>query len=236
MNPHHKTILSQIKRNATKPTKHTFSDRYLGNTNIRYPINVPTLRKISKQWLNDNTELDLKAFVDLITSLMAGKSSTEKCMGGILLNEAPPHLHQFNSFYLNTWLDNLTGWVEVDTLCSGKYSITAIDVDWLRWKKLLITLSKSHNINKRRASLVLLCSPLIRLNDGRLATLALKNVIQLTSERDILITKAISWVLRSMNKHYQTLLKRFIKEHESTLPKIAVREVLMKIKTGKKVK
>lgn len=186
--------------------------------------------------MNDNLEIDLSSFVDVITSLMAGKSSTEKCIGGILLNEAPSRLHQFDFANLDAWLDNLTGWAEIDTTCSGKYSVKAIDVNWQRWKKLLIALSKSHNINKRRASLVLLSSPLQRLNDERLATLALKNVIQLSSERDILITKAISWVLRSMNKHYPTILKRFVEEHKATLPRIAVREVLMKMKTGKKVK
>lgn len=50
-NKFHQEILNLIQQQAGKPTQHTFLDGYLGNSNPRYPINVPTLRKIAKSWM-----------------------------------------------------------------------------------------------------------------------------------------------------------------------------------------
>jgi 3-methyladenine DNA glycosylase AlkD len=94
--------------------------------------------------------------------------------------------------------------------------------------------SKSENIQKRRASLVLLCSPLRHTDDESLARIALDTVERLKSEKAILITKAISWVLRSMVKHHKKIVAQYIKDNTGTLPSIAVRETLTKLKTGKK--
>jgi 3-methyladenine DNA glycosylase AlkD len=65
---------------------------------------------------------------------------------------------------------------------------------------------------------------------------ALENVTELKSEKAVLITKAISWVLRSMVKHHKTLVTQYVKENKDTLPAIAVRETLIVLKTGKKTK
>jgi 3-methyladenine DNA glycosylase AlkD len=66
-----------------------------------------------------------------------------------------------------------------------------------------------------------------------LATIALQNVDQLKNEKEILITKAISWVLRSMVKHHRAAVVQFLKE-ESGLPAIAVRETRQVLETGRK--
>jgi 3-methyladenine DNA glycosylase AlkD len=67
-----------------------------------------------------------------------------------------------------------------------------------------------------------------------LAQVAFKNVDRLKHEKEILITKAISWVLRSMVKHYRKPLQTYLKENADTLPKIALRETMTKLRTGKK--
>src|SRR5688500_19494553 len=51
----------------------------------------------------------------------------------------------------------------------------------------ILKFSKDPNINKRRASLVLFCSPLARVKDDDLADAALKIVERLKSEKDVLI-------------------------------------------------
>jgi 3-methyladenine DNA glycosylase AlkD len=97
----------------------------------------------------------------------------------------------------------------------------------------LLQLNKSKNINKRRASIVLLCLPL-RIHDNRIPPVAFSLIDNLKHEKEILITKAISWVLRSMVKHHREALEEYLHENKETLPSIAVRETLMKLKTGKK--
>lgn len=233
MNPLHKEILAQIKLNSGKPTQHTFLDSYLGNSHPRYPISIPSLRKIAKEWMTAHRDLSAAKLAELFTSLIKGKSSTEKCMVGILLDYTTIDQRKFNPKLFNSWLNYLEGWAEVDSLCTGNYSQTEILSQWKNWKPLLIQFSKDKNIHKRRASLVLLCSPLRKSQDPRLASIALQNVCKLKGEKEILITKAISWVLRSMVKHHRTVLEKFMKE-ESGLPAIAVRETMRVLKTGRK--
>lgn len=51
-----------------------------------------------------------------------------------------------------------------------------------------------------------------------------------------MITKAVSWLLRSMIRHYKQEVSDYVDANINTLPKIAVRETLVKLKTGKKTK
>lgn len=231
---HHKEILDLILLHATKGTKHTLMDTYFGSSHERHPITVPVLRTLAKQWMTEHRDLSRLEFSRLLTSLFEGKSYTEKCFGGILLDYATDDQRQFDPKLFNKWLDHLEGWAEIDTLCTGDYSRTEILARWPQWETLLVQFSKSKNIGKRRASIVLLCSPLRASKDERLAAMALENTERLKSESDILITKAISWVLRTMEKHHRTRLMQYMKENSDTLPKIAVRETLSKLKTGRK--
>ncbi len=234
MNKHHTEILALIQKNAGKATKHTDLDNYLGTTHPRYPITVPLLRGIAKDWMRQHSVLTGSAFSTLLTSLVKGESSTEKCMAGILLDYATKDQRQFNPKLFDSWLNELEGWAEVDTLCTSKYTSTEIINQWERWEPLLLKFSTSKNICKRRASIVLLCSPLRNNADKRLAEIAIQNVEQLKSEKDILITRAISWVLRTMIKLHKKTVEIYLKDNATTLPDIAVRETRVKLKTGKK--
>lgn len=237
MHPYHQQILDQIIQKSGKATQHTFLDRYLGNSHPRYAINTPSLRAVAKSWMREHqSELSVKEFCLLISSLIEGESSTEKIAGTMLLDYAPRSLWQFDPSFFDQWLSHLQGWAEVDALCTGAYSASAIPENFTKWKKLLVTFSKNKMIEKRRASLVLLCSPLSKVNDTSLLEIAFKNINLLKSEKEILITKAISWVLRSAIKHYKKEVALFVKQNSDSLPKIAVRETLMKLKTGKKTK
>ena len=82
--------------------------------------------------------------------------------------------------------------------------------------------------------MVLFCSPLSNVDDERLADHALVVVDRLKNEKEILLTKAISWVLRSMIKKYRRQLEDYLKKNSDTLPRIAVRETMVKLKTGLK--
>jgi 3-methyladenine DNA glycosylase AlkD len=66
--------------------------------------------------------------------------------------------------------------------------------------------------------------------------MAIENIDRLKAEKEILITKAISWLLRSMVKHHRKLVEDYISEYNDTLPRIAVRETQVKLSTGRKTK
>jgi len=236
MHSHHREILDAIISLSGKATQHTFSDSYLGNDHPRYPISAPVLRTIAKEWMRDHKEMTAQTFAALLNSLVQGKSSTEKCMAGILLDYSTSPQRKFDPALFDRWLDHLVGWAEVDAVCTGNYTITEIPLQWKKWKPLLIRFSRSKNIQKRRASIVLLCSPLRKPGNEALVEVGFENIDRLKSEKEILITKAISWVLRSMDKNYRKLLTEYLKANADTLPKIAVRETMTKLETGTKTK
>ncbi|HEY9047233.1 MAG TPA: DNA alkylation repair protein [Ohtaekwangia sp.] len=236
LHAHHAELLAAIQKNSGKASQHTFLDGYLGNSHPRYAIRAPVLRSIAREWMKQHRDLSAKAFAQLLTSLIEGESSTEKCMAGILLDYAADDQRTFDPALFDSWLDHLIGWAEVDTLCTGDYTAHEITAQWKTWKPLLKKFAKSKNIQKRRASLVLGCSPLRKEANPEMAAVIFDNIDLLKSEKEILITKAISWVLRSMVKHHKPLVETYIRANMDTLPKIAIRETQVVLKTGKKTK
>src|SRR6516162_7417249 len=164
----HKELLAEIIRNSGKATQHTFLDNYLGNANPRYPISMPKLRSVGKNWYQEQN-FNPKDFFQFVTSLIKAPSSTEKMLGGIFLDFNRKHLNEFEPKILDQWLNHLQGWAEVDTLCYGHFKIEQVLEKWSDWKKTTTKLNQSKNINKRRASIVLLCKPLTRSDDERLS-------------------------------------------------------------------
>jgi 3-methyladenine DNA glycosylase AlkD len=233
-NAFHKDLLSLIVKNSGKPTRHTFLNSYLGNDHLRYPINNPTMRIIARDWMRAHKDLGPDAFADLLTSLIEGESCTEKMMAGFIMGYSTKAQRNVDPAIFDEWLDHLVGWVEVDTLCTGDFVRTQLPLQWTKWKKLVLKLSKDPNINKRRASLVLFCSVLGRIEDEAIADTAFTIIERLKGEKEVIITKAISWVLRTMIKHYRERVSDYLWENSESLPKIAVRETRMKLDTGTK--
>jgi 3-methyladenine DNA glycosylase AlkD len=194
------------------------------------------MRLIAKEWSKANRHLSSDEFAAVLSSLLAGKSGTEKMMAGMLLDYSARNQRQFDPALFDTWLEELEGWAEVDTLCTGPYTVTEIPANFATWKKLLTRFAKSDNIQKRRAALVMLCSPVSKTADERLAQTALELIDRLKAEKAILITKAISWLLRSMVKHHRNLVDEYVDANADTLPKIAIRETRVKLDTGTKTR
>lgn len=234
MNSHHHDLLEAIQNASGQATHHTFSDTYLGNSNPRFAINAPALRAIARTWSTENKALSQKEFLATISSLIKGESSTEKMLAGMLLDCATTEQSAFAPKNFDEWLEYLCGWAEVDVVCSGKFSIKALPLQPNTWSSLLTKFSRSKDIHKRRASLVFLCSPVRRHKETWMEELAIANIERLKSEKEILITKAISWLLRSMIKNYRKTVEQYLKEQESSLPAIAVRETKTKLLTGRK--
>ena len=234
IHPAHKEILTQLKDIGGKAEKDSFLGGYLGNSHPRYAVTTPEMRSIIKAWASSNAALGADEFCAVVSSLVSGASFNEKCMGGLLLGYAKPAQRKFDIGVFDQWLEQLEGWAETDALCTGKFQQLEIPPNLAKWKPLLKNLSKSDNIVKRRASLVLLCSPIGHSDDDTLARVALENIDRLKGEKDILITKAISWLLRTMIRHHRDRVVTYVDENRANLPAIAVRETLVKLDTGRK--
>jgi hypothetical protein len=68
----------------------------------------------------------------------------------------------------------------------------------------------------------------------RLLEASLANLGRLQAERAILVTKAVSWLLRNLSIRHRDVAARYLDENRAALPAIAVREVSAKLQTGRK--
>lgn len=234
MNLHHQIILEEIKKYSGKPSKHKNINNYIGTASFEY--NVPNLAKqqIAKNWAKQNKNIFLNNFLEILDSLNAGQSHEEKSIVGRLLFLFPKLRFKIKPQNLSKWLDNVHGWAEVDGLCQNNFQYQDFLGNWFVWEKALQDFSKDKNVHKKRASLVLLTGPVNYCPDIRLSSLAFKNIDRLKSEKDILITKAISWLLRSLIKFHRPDVEKYLEKNKTLLPKIAVRETSNKLKSGRK--
>jgi len=235
MNGEHAALLTQL-RQAARPTsqeQHT-TDSYGGSGHLFYNVSVPDRRAIARRWLAANRTMTPAEFLAVVESLFEGASHEEKTLAAILLGCHPAGRREARPDDVDRWLSLLNGWAEIDSLCQNVFTADQMLADWTGWKRLLEQLSRDANVNKRRAALVLLNSPVHYTDDARFRDLALVAIDRLTVERDILITKAVSWLLRSMITRHREAVEACLAEHGSSLPAIAIRETRTKLATGTK--
>ena len=233
MNKHHKGLLDQIKVNASS-THYKNINRYLGTPNKIYSVPSTICKKILDNFKKDNKEIPENEFYELLDSLDSGKSFEEKAFVGGLLIRYKEYRANIDLKYLDKWLTNRVGWCEIDSLCQSTFTAEEILDRWSEWEKLLRKFAVSQNISKRRASLVLLVKACRESADSRLSDLLFENIEKVKHEKDILITKAVSWGLRELVKHHKSEVKKYIDANIDNLPKIAIRETKRKIETGRK--
>lgn len=240
MNKLHREILKGIKetsllelKDIDKNTK-VWGVNYSGTKRLNYKLSQPGVRHIAKKWIKKHKDISLEGFINLLNSLYQGQSHDERLFGGILLEYQPKLRKQIDPFLINSWLNNAEGWSEVDSLCQMCFGQKEMLTNWLVWKKLLEQLVKDKNIHKKRASLVLLTKPVRESDDNMLSNLAFNNIDKLKKEQDILVTKAISWLLRDLIKNHRKEVEEYLDKNVNILPKIALRETRNKLRTGRK--
>lgn len=235
-NPIHQKIIkeiSQMKSNST-PENISFGQRYIGTDKPYHGFTTKQIVDLAKKIFKEN-QLNSDEIIQLLNSLYQhGTSYTEIVLGPMILSLSPLTLKNFDPQNLDLWLNYTHGWAENDVLCQSNYTADILLSNWSEWQKILKEFNQSSNINKRRASLVLLTKSLRQSNDPRLSKLAFENVEHLKGETDILITKAVSWILRSLVSFHKDEVLKYLEDNKDSLPKIAYRETLSKALTGRK--
>ena len=236
VNKYHLELISEVRTHATQlsPSQKEKLENYIGTNKICYAIGAETERRIIKEWVKKHPDLAASEYSELLNSLYQGESINEISIAGELLESLPRLRKNVAPKYLDMWLNRVQGWAEVDSLCQSKFTAIEVLENWKEWERLLTKLASDNNVHKKRASLVLLTKPARDSNDPRLADMAFMNIDKLKAERHILITKAISWLLRDLIRHDRQRVERYLRENEETLPKIAVRETRTKLLTGRK--
>jgi hypothetical protein len=233
---YHKEIASAIKRRAAqeKVRLNQQGDRYIGTTKPSYALKAAVVGEIVRGWIARHPDLTPADYRHLLDSLSRGETHNEFAFIGPLLSHLPRLRKTLAPRALDGWLARAEGWAEVDCICQSNFTADELLANWGEWKRWLIAWSRSANVHKRRASLVLLTKPLRESDDARLAKLAFANADKLKHEKDILITKAVSWILRALIKYHRAEVEAYLNANADTLPKIAVRETRVKLATRNK--
>ena len=155
-------------------------------------------------------------------------------MGGLLLGYMPAQRRQLSPALYDDWLEHTEGWAAVDAICYNNFSAAEILDNFPAWKTLITRLAKSDNLNKCRGAIVLLTKPAKQSADPRLRDLSFHIIDTLSEEKSILITKAVSWLLRHLTKHHAPAVRQYLATHKDKLPAIAIRETTAKLKYGVK--
>lgn len=232
----HAQLLAQLRSAGDAPSREPRNDSFGSSGHLYYFVRVPVRRTIARKWLAAQRAAKPSDVLTVIDSLFRGESHEEKTLAAMLLAYHPVARQLAGTRHIERWLDHLAGWAEVDTLCQSTYGSDEVLGDWIKWRAMIRRLARSAAIQKRRAALVLLTGPVRTSSDPRLAQLAFETLDRLRAERDILITKAVSWLLRELVAHHPTAVARYVAANEATLPSIAVRETRTKLATGRKTR
>ena len=234
MNPHHQAILRQIQ--ATEPGRGTTTQRpeHLGTARHWYGLKNAQRRRILLDFHAAHKDLGFDDWLALCDSLYQGESYEERCAPQTLLLKYPRYRRRLPLERLDAWLGCLDGWAEVDSTCQTVFNDKDLLADWAAWSSLLQSLADDSNVNKRRASLVLLTAPISQSDDPRILELSLRLIGRLKSDKDKRITKAISWLLRKGIKQHRQAIAACLAANANSLPAIALRETRKKLETGKK--
>lgn len=207
---------------------------YLGSTTKFLGLKTVDKRNVAKQFKKDHPELSFDELVALANLCYQSNVYEVKTIPAELIKLYKNHLFNIQPQHIKKWLMHSNGWAEIDTLCQSTFPASFFLKNWKLWKITLINFSNSKHIQLRRASLVLLVKSVRSSRDKRFVKLGLENVNRLKHEKDILITKAVSWLLREMVKLHKQDVQKYLDRNEESLPKIAARELKKKITTGKK--
>lgn len=226
-------LISNLETNPD-PKQSQWVSKYLGTDKKYHGLTSKQFLSLTRNFIKKN-DLDESKTIDLIDSLYQhGTSYTEIVLAASILSSSPKVLKNFDPNHLDLWLNYTCGWAENDVLCQSNFTSEILLSNWSAWEKILKQFNQSSNINKRRASLVLLTKSLSKSDDQRLSKLAFEQIDKLKSEKEILITKAVSWLLRSLVKFHKDEVLIYLQTNQDKLPKIAYREALSKALTGKK--
>ncbi|MGH6955657.1 MAG: DNA alkylation repair protein [Caulobacteraceae bacterium] len=222
-------------RAAGRPYRGGISnDSYTGSGRPFFNASVPDIRRIVRDWSGAHRQVDASGLLEVADRLFVAEPYEARIAAAVIVGANARARRAATPAMAERWLEGLNGWAEVDSLCASVFGAEEMAADWPAWRALVERLSVDPNINKRRAALVLLTTPARTSPDARFADLAFEVVERLKAERPILITKAVSWLLRSLAPRHGAALGAYLDAVGPTLPAVALRETRAKLATGRK--
>jgi 3-methyladenine DNA glycosylase AlkD len=179
------------------------SKRYLKSPYDFYGLNIPSIRKIAKEYKN----LDFYSALNLFDELWKSNNHEEMCLAlFILQTHVKSHPKEVWKFLLKR-IEKVKTWDHVDELSSHILGII-LEED-IRLMSEIKELSKSRNPWLRRISIV---STLPSIRKNKL-DLTFRLAEELAYDNDIYVQKGTGWMLREAGKKNRITTREFILMH-----------------------
>jgi 3-methyladenine DNA glycosylase AlkD len=211
-----------------------FLQRYLGRERPALGLRNDQTRAIAKAARRQHAGLGAGDWIAVLDALYAGETYEHRVVAGMMLADNKAVRQSVAPAHFGRWLGDLQGWAEIDNTCASTWTGEEMLARWAEWQPFLQAAAGDANISLRRGSLVLLLRPVRTSADSRLSDQAFANIGALQHEREILITKAVSWLLRDLVRNHAGEVEAYLDANRSLLPAIAVRETRNKLRTGTK--
>lgn len=233
-------ITEKIRRELRKTAK-LCSDRdklfvlkYLGTKKKYLCVKATDRDKLLREVLKETRDVSGEQLIAMLDELFFSGVYDYTNFASKFLTKSKKARKSVSLSKIEKWVIQTEGWAECDSICQSLMSEKEVFERWSEWQKSIKRFSDNKNIQLRRASLVLQVKSARESNDPNLRKLAFQIIEKLKSEKDILITKAISWLLRDLSRQNKKEVLQYLKDNQKSLPKIAFRETMRKIATGKK--
>jgi 3-methyladenine DNA glycosylase AlkD len=192
---------------------------------------VPVLRKIAKDWLKKNKDIGDDDWLDLVQALWQQPIFEMRSLTLELLMANKNYLKNFDWKRGELWLKDINNWSHCDFLSTQIFGFLVLK------KKSHLPKLKSYLKKKgkwfRRSAIVSLIQ-LIRQKEIK-GGVVLKMIDQIADDKDPMIQKAISWVLREMVRAgARKEVEKYVNQNRNRLTGYVVREVTNKLQTGLK--
>ncbi|RPJ83449.1 MAG: DNA alkylation repair protein [Acidobacteria bacterium] len=197
-----------------------------------YGVRTPNLRKIVRTWLGAHRQTPWPEILGLIEILWCGPSQEERGLALLLLESNSRRIPELQWDHFNRWRLMSDNWGITDGLGCIAFG-PWIKADMPSRLERLMFLIHEADIWSRRLALVATV-PLNRDEASAIPDLTLQLVDKVKHERDPMITKAVSWVLRELTKTHKPRVIDYLEKNRRLLAPLAVRETENKLRTGLK--
>lgn len=232
-------LINEIKKSVRQNAKGGDADadwvkKYLGTKRKYICLKSKDRDGMIKKYLKDLKVLGHKEVIQILDGLFSSDTFEDYNLAGKMLIRLPEVSSELKMDQIKKWVSRSNGWAECDSICQSLFDEKEVLGRWSEWQEAIIEFSKDKNIQIRRASLVLQCKPNRKSTNPKFHILAFETVDRLKTEENVLVTKAISWLLREMSSQNPQVVRQYLDTNKDSLPKIAYRETMKKIKTGRK--
>jgi 3-methyladenine DNA glycosylase AlkD len=228
------SLLWQIKQNVDPdPRYHQGMRRAVPTEHTLYGVRVPRLRKIAQEWQRSHQKATPDELLALVDALWGRDSREERLMAIYLLTRFKRLIPALEWAHFDRWRQRIDNWEESDGLAQWVLAPWILDDPGARLSHLQDIVG-DESVWSRRLALV----ATVPINRGRtgltIADLTLEMIDRVKEEREVMVTKAVSWALRGMAKNHPKRTAAYLEDNRHVLHPHVVREVESKLRTGLK--